>query len=459
VDERPDSEGGTPVLRRDVLRYGAAAIGALALRQERSQLQFAPSTEWTVLAHADDFDADVPTSWFDLVLQLIQQTPGFSPPVASRALAYIGVTLFEAIVPGIHGGRSLVGRLTGLADVPSAGNNDAYHWPTVANTAMAAIVRSMFPTMTPENEATVRSVEERLSTSDRRGVPPGVVRRSAERGRSVAHAVFAWSIVDGGHDGFANNFPPYEPPVGPSLWIPTPPGFLPALQPFWGGCRTFVSPSGAACPPPPPTPYSSEAGSRFFADADEVYETVNRLTPEQRAIALFWSDDPVTTPTPPGHSISILTQMLRAAGSSLAEAAEAYAKVGLAVADAFICCWFVKYEFSVLRPVTYIRSFIDASWLPLLITPPFPEFTSGHSVQSGAASTVMTTLLGDVAFTDHTHDARGLPARSFTSVSEAAEEAAISRLYGGIHFRPAIERGLEQGRCIGSHVDALELRG
>jgi hypothetical protein len=142
-------------------------------------------------------------------------------------------------------------------------------------------------------------------------------------------------------------------------------------------------------------------------------------------------------------------------GYTLDVAAEAYARVGMAVADAFVSCWNTKYRYNLLRPVTYIRHLIDPSWSSLLVTPRFPEYTSGHSVQSGAAAQVLTDLFGTVAFMDHTHDDRGLTPRSFGSFFEAAEEAALSRLCGGIHFRTAIVLGLEQGRCVGQHVSDL----
>ncbi|MEO6578800.1 MAG: vanadium-dependent haloperoxidase, partial [Candidatus Limnocylindria bacterium] len=222
-------------------------------------------------------------------------------------------------------------------------------------------------------------------------------------------------------------------------------------------CMVLGSPRD--CDPGPPPEFSTEPGSAFFGEALQVYEAVNLLTPEQRDVALFWSDDPGLTATPPGHSLSILTQLLRAQDRSLAFAAEAYARLGAAVCDAFIACWYVKYRENLVRPITYIRRHIDPAWgdpLPLA-TPPFPEYTSGHSVQSGAAAEVITGLFGDVAFTDHTHDARGMAPRSFGSPAEFAQEAAISRLYGGIHFRSAIERGLDHGRCIGAAVNAVRL--
>jgi hypothetical protein len=330
----------------------------------------------------------------------------------------------------------------------------------VANGALAAILRSLFPTAPASDRQAIDDLESRLSRRLEPGVPPGVRKRSQDRGAEIAAAIFDWSTGDGGHEGYLRNFPPgYVPPVGPGLWIPTPPGFLPALQPFWGSNRPCVLSSGAACSPPPPTPYSEDPSWAFYAEDLEVYETGNALTPEQETIARFWSDDPGTTATPPGHSVSMTTQVLRQVDASLDVAAEAYARAGLAVGDGFIACWNTKYRDNLLRPITYIRDLIDPQWNSLLTTPPFPEYTSGHSVQSGAWAQVMTDQFGEIAFTDRTHVDRGFEPRSFGSFFEAATEAAISRLYGGIHFRPAIEVGVEQGACVGRAVSDLLSEG
>jgi PAP2 superfamily len=340
-----------------------------------------------------------------------------------------------------------------------ASSNRAYHWPTVANSALAAILRSLVPTASAESAAAIDELERRFATNAQTVLPPGVYRRSEARGADVARHVFEWSTSDGGHEAFLRNFPPYTPPSGRGLWVPAPPAFLPALQPYWGANRPFLLPNGEACSPSAPLLYSEDRQSTFYAEAYECYRVVTSLTAEQEAIARFWSDDPGQTPSPPGHSISILNQVVRTRDLRLDDAVEAYAKVGIGVADAFIACWRTKYRYNLLRPVTYIRRVIDPGWTPLLVTPPFPEYTSGHSVQSGAAAQVLTDLLGDVPFIDHTHESRGLPARHFSSFTEAAEEAAVSRLYGGIHFRAAIERGLEQGRCIGRRVSSLATAG
>jgi membrane-associated phospholipid phosphatase len=165
------------------------------------------------------------------------------------------------------------------------------------------------------------------------------------------------------------------------------------------------------------------------------------------------------SPTPPGHWISIAMEILAREDADAPRNAEVLAKLGMAVADGFIGCWSAKYEHDLLRPVTYIKRVIDKTWEPMLITPPFPEYPSGHSSQSGAAATVLSDLFGeDYAFDDATHQADGLPVRHFTGFWPAAQEAARSRLYGGIHFRSAIDLGLEQGRCIGTHINNIRTR-
>ena len=451
------SRWNNPISRRRLLSTaaaGAALVTPLPWFASSGLAGAAPSARPLPVA---EFDAAVPTAWFDLAPRLIRTTPGYSPPVASRALGCLGVSLYESLVPGMPDHLSLAGTLNDLEPLQRRRTDVVYHWPSVANAALAAMTRSLFPTAPGAILAEIDLLEASLQGD----APHGILLRSVDRGREVAAAIDAWSRTDGGHEGYLRNFPiDYTPPTGAGLWVPTPPGFLRALQPYWGGNRCMALDNSLTCDPGPPPPFSTNQQSAFFAEAIEAYETVNNLTPAQREIALFWSDDPGATATPPGHSVSILGQVLRAQDRSLADAAVAYARLGIAVCDAFIACWRVKYIHNLVRPISYIRSTIDPTWgdpLPLT-TPPFPEYSSGHSVQSAAAAVVLSATFGEVAFTDHTHDARGLAPRSFGSFAAFAQEAAISRLYGGIHFRSAIERGLEQGRCVGAMVAALPMR-
>jgi hypothetical protein len=303
------------------------------------------------------------------------------------------------------------------------------------------------------NKAAIDALESCFHRRFGRQVSRPILHRSAERGWDVARHIADWSRGDDGDEGYLRNFAPgYIPPTGPGLWVPTPPGFQPMPQPSWGANGCLAIPDGSSCSPGEPTPFSHDPDSTFFADATEVYGAVNHLTPEQESTARLWSDDPAVTATPPGHSILIATQVLRAEDASLMTAAKTHARVGIAIRDAVVSCWSTKYRYNLVRPVTYLQRLIDPHWLSPLATPSFPEYTSGHSVQSSAAATVLQTLLGAVEFDDSTNLSIGHPVRRFKSFMEAADEAAVSRLYGGIHYPMAIENGKAQGVCIGRKV-------
>jgi PAP2 superfamily len=397
-----------------------------------------------------DHDAIVATKWFKLSLELVQETKGFSPPVASRAFGYMGVTLYETVVPGMEDYNSLAGQLNDLEVLPRVENDQMYDWSVAANSALAELTKKLFANASEEGKAKIEKLEQTFVSNS----SPEVIERSEIFGRAIAQAIYAWSLEDGSLTQLE-----YVVSNDTGAWQPTAPKFSDALLPNWGNNRPFVLGTDDECEITPALVYSEEKTSAFYKEGLEVYETSQMLTDEQRGIALFWSDDPGKTATPPGHWLSILNQLVNEQNLSLDRAAEAYAKLGIAVVDSFIGCWNAKYDYNVLRPITYIQKTIDANWQSLLNTPPFPEYPSGHSVQSAAAAVVLTEMFGeDFAFTDHTHDGHGLQARSFTSFNQAAEEAALSRLYGGIHFRAAIENGLEQGRCIGEKVVSLDLQ-
>jgi membrane-associated phospholipid phosphatase len=402
---------------------------------------------------ADDFPSDVASVWFDLLYDVVK-IENSSPPVAARTYGMAAIALYEAIVHGSREHKSLVNQLNALASVPRPKPHQEYHWRTVANAAFAQAIRGLFPTASPDSVDAINAQEQTFATEFQRRVPPPVYAHSAAHGRAVADAVLAWAASD----GFTTlNNCAYTPPVGPGLWVPTPPLFTPnPLQPCWGQLRPMVLTAADECTPPPPPAYASASTSAFYAHALEVYHTSLHLTAVQQTIAEYWADNAGATGTPPGHWIAIVGQLARTNGLSLMAAAEAYARVGLAVADAFISCWQTKYTYTLLRPVTYIQDLIDPDWNSLLVTPSFPSYTSGHSTQSGAAATVLTDQFGVMAFTDTVftdHDLTPPQApRTFTSFDEAAAEAAVSRLYAGIHYPFDNDNGLAQGRCIGQVI-------
>jgi membrane-associated phospholipid phosphatase len=434
-----------------------AILGALPVRAQDA----------AAMRPASAYSAAVATEWFQLALQLVQQTPGFSAPVASRALAYLGLSLYESVAPGLPQPASLAGQLNELDSLPWAQPDEALHWPSVANAALATMTRSMFPQASAENKARIDLLERSLPLKlgrdfDPATLSPEVSTRSQTFGRLMAMALMTWARTDGGHEAWG---PPqrgresYLPPSGPGQWSATPPAFAKALLPWWGENRPFVLKRAADCAAPTPPAYSEAPGSPFHAEALEVYRIANAATQPQRQFALYWADDPGKTPTPAGHWVFIATDLLKARKASLAEAARVYAQLTLAMADAFIAAWHTKYSLNLLRPVTYVQLVIDSNWVPALMdTPPFPEYPSGHSAQSSAAAAVLAAHFGPAtAFTDNTHNDRGWGPRDFSSFKAAADEAALSRLYAGIHFRSGVTGGQQQGACVARQALALEL--
>jgi hypothetical protein len=257
----------------------------------------------------------------------------------------------------------------------------------------------------------------------------------------------------------------YTPFKEPGSWQPTPPGYMEAYEPHWATVRPFLMDSAAQFRPLPPVAYSEKENSDFYKLAKEVQEITTNLNTEQTHIANFWDCNPfflnqkghisfgTKKISPGGHWMGITGIACAQKGLSLAETIRWHALVGITMTDAFISCWSEKFRSNRIRPETFINEHIDRNWRPMLQTPPFPEYTSGHSVVSSAVSILLTKLAGEnFGFTDISEVEFGVPARSFSSFKEAAQEAAISRLYGGIHYRDAIDNGVVQGEQIGKYV-------
>ena len=412
------------------------------------------------------YSASVATEWFQLALQLIQQTPGFSPPVAARALGYMGLTLYESVVPGMPDRISLAGQLNELASLPQTQPDEPLHWPTVANASLATMTRMMFSNASAENKARIDLLERSLPLKysqdfDPSAVSAEITNRSETYGKLMAMALMTWARTDGGHEAWGplrRNQQNYVPPSGDGMWSATPPAFAAPLLPRWGEVRPFVLKTASECPAPSPPAYSEVPGSAFYKEAAEVHRLSLQITQEQRQYALYWADDPGKTPTPAGHWAFIANDLLRLNKADLATAAQTLAKLNMAMADAFVAAWHTKYTLNLLRPVTYIQLGIDSNWVPTLMhTPPFPDYPSGHSVQSSAAAAVMNAAFGaSTRFVDNTHNDRGWGPRTFATFAVAADEAALSRLYAGIHFRAAVAGGQVQGRCVAEKILALK---
>jgi hypothetical protein len=332
---------------------------------------------------ADLFPSDVAATWFEALYDIVKAEQ-MAPPAASRIYGITAVALYESIVAGTEKNRSLVGQLNGLAPLPQPQKNRKYHWPTVANAALANTLRGLYETISQPSLEAIDHLEHHFVAQQQVVVPGPAHAWSVAHGQAVATAILDWAATDG--FSISNNCS-YVLVSGPGAWEPAPPLFNPnPLQPCWGLIRPMVLTSGEECPPPGPPAFSTDPASDFYAAGLEVYQVGLELTEEQKTVADYWSDGAGATGTPPGHWIAIVSQITRNDDLSLAAAAEAYARVGIAVHDAFITCWNAKYLYNLQRPVTYIDDHIDATWSPYLVTPGFPSYTSGHSTQSGAAA-------------------------------------------------------------------------
>lgn len=403
--------------------------------------------------------AEVATMWADMTLYVTRHTFANTPTYSSRALGYIGVTMYETIVHGYSNHRSLAGQLNGLRQLPLPNPGQLYNWTLSLNAGQSFILKNMYRQTSDENKLLIDSLEKIIYDQyAEEEKDKNVSARSVAYGREVALAIYEWSKTDGGDRSYLHNFDPkFTMPNKPGFWKPAyysqVVGHLP-LHPYWGQNRTFLK-DNAEISPPKFIPYSISPASDCFQLFLDVYKKNTNLTEQEKEIALWWNDDPSETFTPPGHSYNLGTIAIKAAKPDLIKCAETYARIGVAVADAFINCWKWKYKYLSERPSTYINTVYNKAWEPFWPDPPFPAFPSGHAMQASASAIVMTSMYGDhFAFTDNSHAGRPddekrnveYKSRQFTSFWQAAEETANSRFFGGIHTTFDNETGLQEGK-------------
>lgn len=383
----------------------------------------------------------------------------FSPPVASRIYAYTNVAAYEALVPAFPEYQSLVSQLNGLTSLPSSTASESLQREVVMLVAFCTTAKKLV-----YSEYLLEDFQkEKLEAIRKSRTSDDAIQKSVAFGQKIAQAILLWA----GKDGFkeSRSMPRFTYPKDPAKWVPTPPNYETAVEPYWNTLRPFVMSAANAFAPPPPPAFDAKKNSTFYTEANEVYTIGKNLTEEEKNIAVFWDDNPNVSVvqghlmysakkmTPGGHWIAIARTVLKQKNADLIKSAETYMATAVCLADGFISCWDEKYRSVLLRPETYINTYIDPKWQPFIQTPPFPEYTSGHSTISASAASALTHLWGDnFAFTDSTELEFSLPVRSFTSFHQASREAGLSRMYGGIHYRSGFEAGLEQGKKVGSFI-------
>lgn len=409
-------------------------------------------------------------AWADMTLFITQHTPANTPTYSSRCLGYIGLTMYESIVAGDSAYQSLAGQLNGLDSLPRLDLSKKYNWPIVLNAGQSQILRTIYNQTSDVNKRKIDSLEVLILSQFSVKIDSATIRRSMQYGRAVSDQIFAWSKTDGGHRAYLKNFDKtlrfkskpgcWNPPLYAQSFSHFP------LHPHWGKNRTFLR-QDAAIAVPEFIEFDTVKTSAYYQQFRQVYDRRKVLTQAEKEVAIWWSDDPDETATPPGHSYQLATIAVRKTRPSLIRCAETYARTGMAVADAFVDCWKWKYLFFSERPNNFITQHIDNQWESFWPDPPFPAFPSGHAIQAAAAATVLTDLYGDrFVFTDSTHVGRKrdeqrnteFRARHFTSFWAVAEETANSRFYGGIHTPQDNRVGLEKGREIGRNINQLQWR-
>lgn len=383
----------------------------------------------------------------------------FSPPVASRIYAYAHLAAYETMAKGDSNYISLAGQLKDLTEIPNPDTSKLIDFPYASLIALMEVGK----TLTFSKDQTDRIVDSLKKLAVDHGMPEEMKLYSEQYGESVAKAIMAWSKKD--NYAQTRSAAKYTVPNEDGKWVPTPPAYIPAVEPQWRTIRTIVMDSSNQFPPPPPAPYSHQPGTEFYTWIKQVCDTGNSLTEEQKAIASFWDCNgfkmhvvghtmfATKAMTPGGHWMGIVGIVCKDHNVDFSKTVYTYTAVSFALMDAFISCWDAKFSFSLVRPETAINKYIDPEWKPFLQTPPFPEYTSGHAEISSATATVLEHIFGqNVSFRDSTERAWGWPDRTFSSFRQAADEAGVSRFYGGIHYLPSIAVAKEQGIKVGNYV-------
>ncbi len=397
--------------------------------------------------------ADVAHDWYKLQISiLLERNNAFN----GLHYAYIGVGLYESVRHGIRGGQSFYGKIRTMPMMPEPEKNQGYNYVICANAVLADMTRSLFSGLTDANKKAIDELEAKYNIQESPDMNSAVFRRSQAYGRSIAAAVQNWLKTDDLNSSNAG----YVPPVGPGLWMPTSPNALIPIFPFLGSSTTFYAGAANTISPAFPFAYSEDPGSDFYKAVKEVFDVSKTLTQDQKNTALFWVDQGNGVGlTPAGHDFNILLQCMQQKGVTLDVAAEAYAKAGIGERDGAIIVFRSKYAYNLIRPVSYIKKVIDANWNTFIPTPPHPEYPAAHSGVTGSALQAAARVLGeDVPVTDRSYEFRGYPVKTFPSLLDAARDAGISRLYGGIHYTVSINEGINIAKNIGTKIGDIKLR-
>lgn len=394
--------------------------------------------------------------WVDEYLDLTKNCVGFSAPVAARAINYISIGTYESLIEYTSTQKSLSGQLAGYTRETWI-TDEEISFPISVNEVNYRLTLFFYNNMPPANREKVQMLYSSLLKEYSRKTSKKTTDASKVYANKIANEIISWSKLDGGFEGYKRNFPKdYVIVKCDSCWVKTPISYQSALLPNWGGNQLLIPSNGLICDDIPTLLFSTEHGSSFYQENERINELYLNLSEEKEIIAEYWDDSPGFSGSPVGHFFKIAKDLAIREGISLEESCELFMLIGIAINDAVIESWRLKYTYNLIRPITYIKQYINPLFDPTINTPPFPEFPSGHSFQSGAGSEILKKYFSDsLAFTDYTNqnrtDINGSP-RSYINVSEMSEEMSMSRFYGGIHYLRTLEVSLTYGRKIGRNT-------
>jgi hypothetical protein len=380
-----------------------------------------------------------------------------NPPLAARFFSYASLAGYEVVSQNNKAFKSLYGVLNGYPQLQKPDSVAGYSSQLAAVLAMLETAKKL----QPSGSLLAKFETEYLDSLIKAGYDEHLIAASKKYATAISKKILAYAKADGYNK--ISNYKRYTPLEQEGAWYPTPPAYIAAVEPHFNTVRPFTLDSCTQFAPVPPVPFSKEKSSAFYKLMLDNYKYT--LSDEHRTIAAFWDCNPFAVQdnghviiglkkiSPGAHWMGITGIACKKANKSFEQSMQIHTMVAVGLMDAFICCWDEKYRSNRIRPETAIRKYLDARWQPFIQTPPFPEYLSGHSVISATSATILTHYFGkNFHYTDDIEVRYGLPSRSFDSFLQAAQEAGLSRFYGGIHFMDAVEHGLTQGLNVGAWV-------
>ena len=396
---------------------------------------------------------EIHQSWLALNLELTKNTAGYSAPVAARSFLYISIAMAESSHWICNDFTGFSGRLNEL-QMPKQQIQGKVSYEHIANYVDYEIAKYFFSNTSPFDLNKIESKYQSEKNKYRKQYSRKSLNKSENYAHCIIDEIINWSKMDGGHNCWVKNFPEdYEIVYCDSCWVKTFPGYIGALQPYWGRNRLSLLENGSICNDIPYVPFSTDPKSTFYKEANAMNEVFEKFNSADIKTAKYWNDAPGVSGTPAGHIYAIALSLSKQYEKDLKSTLMLFATLGIALNDAVIECWRLKYEYNLIRPITYIHRYISKDFTTSIATPPFPEFPSGHSFQAGAGTEVLKYFFSDsIQFTDSTNQNRvdidGSP-RMYKSFSQMAEEMSLSRYFGGIHYMSTLDVSLLYGRKIG----------